>query len=57
MTLWANILEVILEFIMIVILLMIQGDNNFTYKGLCNKGTVQLRADQPQSDGCDWLSV
>ena len=20
-------------------------------------GTVRLRADQPQSDGCDWLSV
>ena len=30
MTLWANILEVILEFTMVVILLIIQGNNNLT---------------------------
>ena len=30
MSLWANILEVILEFTMVVILLIVNGNNNFT---------------------------
>ena len=37
MTLWANILEVILEFLMIVILLIIQGNK----KELYLQGTLQ----------------